>query len=56
MAGSALTVVELEESDVPGASLSEPLVSHNVAALRMWLTCHGIKPPSSLKKGELIER
>lgn len=31
MAGSAVTVMELEESDIPGASLSEPLVSHNVA-------------------------
>ena len=55
MAESAGITVELDESDVPGATLSEPLDAHNVAALRMWLTCRGMKAPFSVKKVELIE-
>ena len=55
-AANALVVVEVDDTNVPGALLNEPLESHNTAALRMWLTCHGVKAASSLKKGELIER
>ena len=53
---AAVTVVELEESDVPGSFLSDLLGAHNVAALRMWLTCHGLQAPSSLRKAELTAR
>ena len=42
-----IPVVELTEQDIPGASLKELFDSHNVTALRWWLQCHGIKPPSS---------
>ena len=45
------TVVELDEASVPGALLTD-----NMAALRMWLLCHGVHAPTSLKKGELINR
>ena len=48
--------VELSEEDIPGAALDEPLDVHNVAALRWWLQCHGIKPASSWKKQHLISR
>ena len=37
-----LVSVDLTETDIPGASLEEPLDSQNVAALRWWLLCHGI--------------
>ena len=34
--------VELNDTDIPGAHLDEPLEAHNVAALRWWLLCRGI--------------
>ena len=56
-------VVELTESDRPGAALSdrpgaalsdrpgaapsEPLVVHTVHALKWCILCHSIKPPTS---------
>ncbi len=40
--------VELTAADIPGAELSEPLEGHGVPALKWWLTCRGIKPPSYL--------
>ena len=40
-------LVELTESDIPGAVLSEPLEVHTVHALKWCLLCHGIKPTSS---------
>ena len=46
--------VDLTETDIPGASLKEPLDSQNIAALRWWLLCHGITPSSSAKKAQLI--
>ena len=49
-------VVELSESDIPGASLAEPLESHALPALRWWLQCRGIKVPSSMKKKQVIMR
>ena len=56
MAEASLTVVELEEGDVPGALLDEALEAHNMAALRTWLTCHGVVVATSLKKGALINK
>ena len=41
--------VDLTETDIPGASLEEPLDSQNVAALHWWLLCHGITSSSSAK-------
>ena len=49
-------VVELTDADIPGAHLEEPLDSHNVTALRWWLSCRGIKAPSSWRKQELIAK
>ena len=48
--------VDLTETDIPGASLEEPLDSQNIAALRWWLLCHGITPSSSAKKAQLIAK
>ena len=45
--------VELTESDIPGAALSEPLEAHTLPALKWCLLCRGIKPP---KKPQLISR
>ena len=42
--------VEPVQEDIPGAALDEPLDVQNVAALRWWLQCHGIKPASSWRK------
>ena len=36
-------VVELEEQDIPGASVEEPFDIHNVTALGWWIQCYGIK-------------
>ena len=46
----------LYEDDIPGATLSEPLESHNIAALKWWLICHGIKAKSCCRKKDIIER
>ena len=51
-------IVTLTEADIPGALhalLNEPLEAHNVAALKRWLLCHDIKPPSSCRKRQLIQ-
>lgn len=48
--------IELTDADIPGAHLEEPLDSHNVAALRWWLVCRGIKALSTLRKQELITK
>ena len=48
--------VELVQEDIPGAALDEPLDVQNVAALRWWLQCRGIKPASSWRKHQLINR
>ena len=55
VAGSP-AVVELSEADIPGASLEEPLEAHNVAALKWWLLCRGIKLQSSSRKKQLVAR
>ena len=48
--------VDLTETDIPGASLEEPLDSQNIAALCWWLLCHDITPSSSAKKAQLIAK
>ena len=48
--------VELNDTDIPEAHLSEPFEAHNVAALRWWLLCRGIKTPTSLRKHQIIAR
>ena len=48
--------LQLNESDVEGAFLAEPLDSHTVQQLKWWLTCHGCKYPSSERKPQLIAR
>ena len=47
--------VELNYTDIPGAHLDEPLEAHNVAALRWWLLCRGIKVTTSLRKRQIID-
>ena len=54
--GEVVTIVELTDVDIPGAHLEEPLDLHNVAALRWWLVCRGIKASSTLRKHELITK
>lgn len=54
--GDTCSTAELSENDIPGASLTEPLEAHNVAALKWWLLCRGIKVKSSSRKKEIIER
>ena len=46
----------LEEKDIEGASLEEPLDSKTVPQLRWWLLCHGVQVPTSEKKAALIKR
>ena len=54
--GDTCSTAELSENDIPGASLTEPLEAHNVAALKWWLLCRGIKVKSSSRKKEIIEK
>ena len=53
--GSGINVV-LEENDIEGATLNEPLEAHTIPKLRWWLICHGRDAPSSEKKPGIIER
>ena len=53
---SQAAAVELTESDIPGALLSEPIESHTIPQLRWWLLCRGLKVPTSWKKQQLIAR
>jgi len=39
--------VGLNDTDIPGAHHDEPFEAHNVAALRWWLLCRGIKLTTS---------
>ena len=48
--------MELDEEDIPGAKLEEPLEQHNNHALRWWLQCHGVTPKQSLRKQELVDK
>ena len=48
--------VELSDTDIPGAHLDEPFEAHNVATLRWWLLCRGIRVPTSLRKHQIIAR
>jgi hypothetical protein len=49
-------VLTLEEDDVEGAALEEPLDAKTIPQLQWWLLCHGIETPSSEKKAALINR
>ena len=49
-------MVKLTESDIPGASLSEPLETHTIHELKWWLLCRGIQSPSSWKKARIISK
>ena len=42
--------IELTESDIPGAALSEPLEAHTLPALKGCLLCHGIKASHILEE------
>ena len=48
--------VKLNDTDIPGAHLDEPFEAHNVAVLRWWLLCRGIKLTSFLQKHQIIAR
>ena len=54
--GTSQSSVELNDTDIPGAHLDEPLEAHNVAALRWWLLCRGIRVATSLRKHQIIAR
>ena len=53
---SSSVMVSLEEGDIEGASLEEPLETKRIPQLRWWLLCHGSDPPASEKKPTLIKR
>ena len=46
---AALVSVKLDESDILGAALSDPLEGHTIPELKWWLLCQVIKPSSSPK-------
>ena len=48
--------LELQDSDIEGAYLGEPLDSHTVEQLKWWLLCHGCTTPSSARKPQLIAK
>ena len=54
--GSSQQVVQLTEIDIPGASLEEPMNKHSIPALKWWLLCCGIEMPSSVRKGQLLDK
>ena len=39
LASTSAVVVELDEDDIPGASLSDPLDKHTIPELKWWLLC-----------------
>ena len=39
--------VQLTESEIPGAKLSDPIDSYTMAELKWWLLCRGVKVPNS---------
>ena len=46
----------LVETDIPGASLSEPFETHTVSELTWWLLCRGVTVPKSWKKAQIVCR
>ena len=46
----------LDESDIPGACLSDPMDQHTKPQLRWCLLCLGIKAPTSYSKQELVTK
>ena len=53
---SRAVTVSLEEEDIEGATLDEPLETRTIPQLRWCLLCHGIEPVASEKKPRLIKR
>lgn len=49
-------MVSLNEDDVPGASLPEPLEKQSAPALKRWLLCRGIEMPRNTRKKQLLYR
>ena len=49
-------LLELDETDIEGAYLPQPLDVHTVEQLKWWLLCHGCKYQSSDRKAKLIEQ
>ena len=43
----SVTLTATDIHYVPGATVSEPLESHAVPALKWWLLCRGLKVPTS---------
>ena len=42
--------VELNETYIPGVHLDEPFEAYNVATIRWWLLCRGIKSLNFLEE------
>ena len=49
-------MLDLEESDIEGAYLSEPLDKHTIEQLRWWLLYHDYAYSLSDRKKQLIEK
>ena len=54
--GPSQKVVQLTKVDVPGALLEEPMDKHSIPALKWWLLYRGIEIPSSVRKGQLLDK
>lgn len=48
--------LELEEKDIEGALLTDPLDAHTVEQLTWWLLCHGCSYQTSDRKKTLTEK
>lgn len=48
--------LELNEDDIEGAHLTDPLDAHTMEQLKWWLLCHGCAYQTSDKKNTLIEK
>ena len=55
VAVAAQPLLTLDEGDIDGAYLPEPLDKHTVEQLRWWLLCHGCKYQTGDRKIKLIE-
>ena len=48
------SLLGLDDTDIPGAHLDEPLEAHNIAALRWWLLCSRINIPTPMATADAI--
>ena len=46
-------VIQLTESNIPGALVEEAMDKHGIPVLKQWLLCYGIETSSSVCKGQL---